>query len=157
MQYQISPLAKLTSSIPTLAAWHHKQWQHLNSKQYTLAARIRDYQQTARRHDMPVMYVAHQDYVPLGSARLVQNDMDIYTELSPWLASLYVDERYRHQGIASALIKTIETAACNGKFQKIYLYTENSQPLYTNLAWQVLAEETYYNEAVTIMQKTLFK
>lgn len=155
MPYQISPLAEVISSIPVLAEWHHREWQHLNSDSYDLEARIHDYRQTALSAHLPVMYVAHLNDNPLGSARLVKNDMQTHPELSPWLASLYVHEQYRRQGIATALIKSIESAALERQFRTLYLFTENQQPLYKNLAWQVISEETYFNEKVTIMEKKL--
>ncbi len=157
MQYQISPLADIRSAIPVLAEWQHQEWQHLNSESYDLSARIADYQQIAEANSFPVMFVAHKNGRPLGSARLIDNDMDTHPELNPWLASLYVYKDYRHKGIGSALIHQIENTAATLNFETIYLFTEDKQSIYKKQAWKILANETYYNEAVTIMHKHLHR
>ncbi|VAW91025.1 hypothetical protein MNBD_GAMMA21-2074 [hydrothermal vent metagenome] len=103
------------------------------------------------------MFVAHQNSTPLGSARLVENDMDTHPELYPWLASLYVHQDYRQNGIGSALIKIIEKAATELNFKSIYLFTEDMQTLYINHGWEVYSKEQYYDQTVTIMSKYLQK
>lgn len=155
MNYRISPLARVSEFIPLLARWHHEQWHHLNDRSYDLAARIKDYEQTAVSQTIPLMFVAHTEEQPLASARLVEHDMDNHPELTPWLASLYVAESYRHHGIATALIKTIETAARAEQFKRLYLYTEDSQSLYEKLSWRILATEVYHDADVCIMYKDL--
>lgn len=155
MRYQISPLADIKSAIPVLATWHHQEWLHLNDPDYNLNVRIADYEQIANANSFPAMFVAHQNMKPLGSVRLIAEDMDTHPELSPWLASLYVHQDYQRKGIGSALIKKIEHTAGKLNFKTIYLFTEDKQAIYKNLAWQVFANETYLNQAVTIMSKTL--
>jgi len=155
MQFQISPVAKIPSAIPLLADWHHQEWQHLNSQNYNLKARITDYEQIAATKVFPAMLVAHKNQTPLGSIRLIENDMDTHPELSPWIASLYVSEEYRRLGIGTALIANIETTAIELNFKKIYLFTENHQAIYKRQRWEIFSNEMYFNQNVTIMHKQL--
>ena len=155
MQFQISPVAQIASSISILASWHHQQWQHLNDPIYDLKARIADYRNIANANQYPAMFVAHQNSRPLGSIRLVENDMETHSELSPWLASLYVHQDYRRNGIGTALIRTIEIVTSELKFKTIYLFTEDKSFLYEKMGWQVHCNEIYYNQATTIMKKIL--
>ena len=155
MHFQISPITDIRSAIPLLANWHHQEWPHLNSKSYDLKARITDYEKIAEAKTFPAMFVAHRNGNPLGSARLIDNDMDTHPELSPWLASLYVLKEFRHQGIGSALIRKIENTATELNFETIYLFTEDKQSIYNKQAWQILANETYCDQAITIMHKRL--
>ena len=155
MHFQISPIADIRSVIPMLAGWHHHEWQHLNNQNYDLNSRIIDYKNIADAKSFPIMLVAHNNKTPLGSVRLIDNDTDTHSELSPWLASLFVYKDYRHQGIGTALIKEIEKAAVKLNFKTIYLYTEDKQAIYQKQAWQIFANEIYYDQAVTIMHKPL--
>lgn len=155
MLFQISPLNAIPAAIEKLADWHHQEWQHLNDPAYDLKARITEYETYTNHY--PTMFVAHQNSTPLGSARLVENDMDTHPELYPWLASLYVHQDYRQNGIGSALIKITEKAATDLNFESIYLFTEDMQTLYLNHGWEVYSKEQYYDQAVTIMSKHLKK
>ncbi len=155
MRFQISPIAEIASSISILAGWHHQQWYHLNEPGYDLKARTIDYQKIINTNHYPTMFVAHHNSTPLGSIRLVNNDMDSHPELSPWLASLFVHQDYRSNGIGTALIRTIEKVASKLKFETIYLFTEDTQSLYQKMGWHVHANETYYNQSVTVMNKHL--
>ncbi len=47
----------------------------------------------------------------LGSAMLVAQDMDTRTDLTPWLASVFVAPEHRRQGIATKLIAQVVDAA----------------------------------------------
>ncbi len=155
MHFKISPLAEITSAIPVLANWHHQEWKHLNDPAYDLSARINDYEKIIDADSFPAMFVAHNEDTALGSVRLIDDDMDTHPELTPWLASLYVHPDYRHKGIGSALIQTIEDTASKLNFKTIYLFTEDKQTIYQKQDWQIYANEIYYDQAVTIMCKTL--
>jgi len=157
MQFQISPLSDLPSAISMLADWHHQQWQHLNDPAYDLSARIADYKDLISSQPYPVMFVAHQDGTAFGSVRLIENDMDTHPELSPWMASLFVHEKYRLNRIGSALIQVIEKAAISLNFELIYLYTEDMQKLYKKHGWKIQSDEKYHDQSVTIMSKQLVK
>ncbi len=155
MLFQISPLSAIPAATETLAGWHHHEWLHLNDPAYDRKARIAEYKTYTTPY--PAMFVAHHKTTPLGSARLVENDMDSHPELSQWLASLYVHQNYRQNGIGVALIQTIEKAATELNFESIYLFTEDMQTLYKKQGWEVYLTEEYYDQSITIMRKQLKK
>ncbi len=69
----------------TLAQWHHKQWGELNPE-FSLEKRREKMLLYLKDDFIPSTYVAVDDEL-LGSAAIVECDMDIKPELRPWLAS----------------------------------------------------------------------
>ncbi len=158
MHCKIDPLSKYPGLIPVLARWHHREWQHLNPETYDLQARINEYQQTATDlTSLPQMLIAHINGHALGSARLINRNMDSHPELGPWLASLYVPPDFRQQGIATRLITEIEITAKQFGFEKLYLFTEDKREMYNRLGWQEHFREKYYEKQVIIMTKNLLE
>lgn len=151
MNIQIDPIQRHPDFIDTLASWHHLEWQHLNPADYTLQDRIDEYQQCLQSNQLPQLYVAHNNFEPYGSVRLIEHDMEIHLEWSPWMASLYVHPEYRQQGIATALIEYLCTQAASINFETLYLYTEHHETLYKRLGWKEMIREHYYDQDVCIM------
>jgi len=71
--------------IPELAEWHLAEWGGLHPGQ-TLTDRIQGLRRCCGDGAMPRAVVATRGDVLLGSALLVEHDMDARPELSPWLA-----------------------------------------------------------------------
>ena len=155
MPCQIDYLAKFPDLIPILASWHQREWQHLNPDSYSIEARIAEYQDALEPDRIPVMLVAHDSGKPLGSVRLIDDDMESHPELAPWLASLYVHPHFRRQGIATQLVRETENLARQLGYEQLFLYTEDRDDLYQALGWNELFREQYYEQIVTVMSKVL--
>jgi N-acetylglutamate synthase-like GNAT family acetyltransferase len=87
----------------------------------------------------------------LGSASLVEHDMDNRLELSPWLAGVFVRPEHRRQGIGAALVRRIMDEAATLHVSKLYLYTVDSAAFYANLGWSWLEHTDYRGKEVSIM------
>ena len=139
--------------IETLAAWHHKEWSHFNPHE-SISQRITRMQSYLNSDFIPTTYIA-TDYELLGSAAIVANDMETQTELSPWLASVYVSEKKRNRGIGTKLVKHILRQAQTNNINKLYLLTPDQHLFYQHLGWNVRSEELYHGTTVTVMEITL--
>lgn len=104
---------------------------------------------------VPTTLVAVHEGEPVGSAALVECDMDDRREWTPWLASVYIDEAWRNKGLATKLIGAIEQLARKAGFEKIWLYTEDAQNLYRKLGWETVETRLYKNQPVECMSKIL--
>ena len=145
----ISDLRDVPEHLHQLAAWHHAQWSCLNPGQ-SLEDRTNAMQAFLGNSFIPSTFVAI-DQELLGSAAIIENDMDTRPELSPWLASVYVKHGYRNQGIGTALVKhVIDKAIANG-INKIYLFTPDRQSFYSKLGWHHMDDENYHGEDVSVM------
>lgn len=146
---EIINLTDAPAYLQTLASWHHEEWRDLNPGQ-TLDQRMQKMQCHMEGRFIPSTYLA-VDGLLLGSAAIVESDMDNRKDLSPWLASVYVDKQYRRQGIGSRLVKHIVDKARHQGIKNLYLFTPDQECFYQQLGWQVLEKTHYHGVEVTIM------
>lgn len=151
---QIDYLGHHPEAIPIIAQWHQDEWQHI-SPDLTTALRIDLYRSYTNTPDVPCCLLAHDKGKPAGSASLVKCDMETHSHLSPWLASVYVDEAYRQQGIASRLITRCLNAAQDCDIKTAYLFTPDATEFYLKRGWKILEQTRYQNEKVDIMSYDL--
>lgn len=151
-------LAEYPQHIPTLAAWHDAQWGHLNPAK-TLEARIEGLQaaltQSLGKSGIPTTFIAVDGPRVLGSASLVAHDMDLRMNLSPWLASVFVDPACRGQQIGSLLVERVAAEAAALGVARLYLFTPDRQTFYARIGWQTLEQVEYRGELETVMVREL--
>lgn len=139
--------------IPRIAQWHQDEWQHI-SPHLTTALRIALYS-SYDSATIPVCFIAIIDGQPVGSASLVESDMETHPQLTPWLASVYVHNNYRCQGIATQLIECcIDKARASG-IDTLHLFTPDHASFYRHRGWELIESCEYHNEKVDIMSLNL--
>ena len=94
----IEHLGLHTDAIPTLARWIDKQWGHLLPNE-TRADIEHCFTMKAASREIPETFLALDGEKPVGMASLSEYDMDDRHDLTPWLASVYVEPEYRRQGL----------------------------------------------------------
>lgn len=151
---KIIPLGERMEFIEELAALHHSEWGHLNPS-LTLEKRIAKLTSLTGEGGVPSIFIATSGNELIGSAALVLEDMQSRPDLSPWLAAVYVKEKYRSHGAASALVAQCEYQAKRSKVDTLYLYTEFASKLYERLGWQILESCIYRGISVNIMYKKI--
>jgi GNAT superfamily N-acetyltransferase len=147
---KIINLKGIPSALLQLAQWHHDEWGDYNPG-LTLSQRIERMQPHLEDKPIPSTYVAVEEDTVLGSADIVIHDMTIHQELSPWLASVYVEAPQRNRGIGSALVGRVMQEAANAGYSKLYLFTPDRVSFYQRLGWHKFSEVNYCHHAVTIM------
>jgi N-acetylglutamate synthase-like GNAT family acetyltransferase len=148
---KIINLRSAPEHIPTIAEWHHAEWGYLNPGG-TVGTRIEKMQRYLRGEAMPSMYICVEGDRVLGTAALVESDMDSHPELSPWLASVYVHADYRKRGIGALLVNKVVTVANTLGYSPLYLFTPDQEHFYKNLGWQFIAQESYRGGQATLMK-----
>lgn len=147
----IVPLGTCPEHARTLATWHDSQWGWMNPAK-DLEARVRLFQDHLRTGRIPTTYVALVGGAPVGSASLIGCDMETRSELSPWLASVFVRPEFRRQGIAGRLVDRIVREAGEIGYPKLYLFTPDQMRLYASLGWHERERVEYRGEVETIME-----
>lgn len=148
---QISTLKNSPHHLMTLAEWHHAEWSYLNP-QRSFDERVQEMREDFAGEVIPTTYIAEDNNGRLmGSASILADDMSSHPELTPWLASVYVDASQRGKGIGSLLVRRVMQHAQDNGIKRLYLYTPDQEQLYARLGWQLFSREPYNGTPVTIM------
>jgi len=76
---------------------------------------------------LPQWYLAiRPNHEVAGCAGLITNDFISRMDLYPWLCALFVEEAFRHRGIAGALIEHIAKSTADMGFRKLYCATDHT-------------------------------
>jgi len=152
---KIVPLAECPALTETVAAWEFGEWGHLNPGE-TLAEREAWMRRETLNSDRaPLTFVALDDEgCAIGTAALLFDDLK-GDPRNPWLASVYVPPERRGQGIASALVRTVEDAARRFGYRQLYLFTSTAPKLYAGLGWRALETMRYRGDEIQIMDRAL--
>lgn len=148
----IAPLSDHMSFVDEIAQVHQAEWAHLD-RGLTLESRKAALKSAAGREGIPSVYVAIDSDEFIGSAALVDQDLDTHLELSPWLSAVFVKEEFRTRGIATLLVERCEAEAKKIGIHKLYLSTESASGLYEKLGWQTIESCIYKGAKVHVMYK----
>lgn len=152
---RIEYLADHPEHIPALAAWFHEQWSWFlppESSAETIAAKFLTH---LNRDAPPIALIALDGVELLGTASLRVHDMDILTELSPWLGGVYVARNHRQKGVGRRLVRAVEQKALELGHRSIYLFTVDQAPMYARLGWKALKQLEYHGHPVVVMHKPI--
>ena len=145
----IVDLATIPQASDMLAEWHHEEWSYLNPS-LSLVQRKDKMKNYLSPQFVPSTFVAKNSQI-LGSAAIVEFDMDTHKHFTPWLASVFVAPDKRRQGIGSALVRYVMQEAKKHDVDKLYLFTTDQVAFYEKLGWAVMFKENYRGYEVYIM------
>lgn len=139
--------------IPAVSAWLWEEWARQKGRTVQqVAARMASRQAAVGPEQT---FVVLEDGVPVATASLVHHDLDPRPELTPWLASVYVDPPFRGRGHAERLVRVVEDAARAGGVPRLWLHSEHAAGLYAKLGWIADGPEVDHGHSVTLMHKDL--
>ncbi len=102
---------------------------------------------------LPIAWVAHDGDIALGTAALRTTDLDGREDIGPWLGGVYTESRFRRNGVASRLCRTVEAKASDLGISRLYLFTHGQESLYARLGWVHFESATWHGHSCTIMSK----
>jgi GNAT superfamily N-acetyltransferase len=149
----ILDLKQAPQHLKTLAQWHLNEWSHFNPGE-SIQQRIDRMHPFFNDAFVPSTFIA-TDTKLLGSAAIVTNDMETRVDLSPWLASVYVDPAHRCKGTGTKLVRHIMHLAKTNGIKKLYLFTPDQEKFYEKLGWKTISRESYRGQEVAVMQVRL--
>ena len=147
----IEPLANYPEAIPTLARWFHNEWPYENR---SLDARETQLRQNLNRDRLPITWVAREAGETIGTVSLDLADLPLpdFTQLSPWLASLFVIPPARGRGVGPALVNHLLEFARNRSLAPLYLWTPGSTKLYEKCGWNIFDTAVLAGHPITLMR-----
>lgn len=119
----------------------------------TTASRVAKLRSHCNRDALPIAWVAHSDGEPLATAALRTYDLEGRDDLTPWLGGVFVLQKYRGRGVASALCGVAEAKAWQLGYKRVYLFTLDQQSLYSRLGWQIFGDTMWRGREGRIMFK----
>jgi GNAT superfamily N-acetyltransferase len=154
MPPRIVTLAERPDLVATVASWQWREWgrprgRRLESVTHEVEGLVTAIDEAG--------FVLLNDETPLGTACLTALDLDTRPDLSPWLASVFVEPDHRGRGHATRLIRAVERAAGTLGHAELWLFTATSVPLYRQLGWQVVGAEQHHGAAVMLMRKAIIR
>ena len=83
----------------------------------------------------------------IGTYQFAYDDLSVRPDIYPWLANVYIDEKYRGKGYGRELLESVfDNAKENINFGEIFLYTKHIG-LYEKFGWAFLEEvDTFKKE-----------
>ena len=140
-----SRLEKHVQAIDSLVAWQHAQWGH-HDRSFGPEERGSFLRSLATPQGIPACFVVHAGSRLEGSANIVDDDLpneprfEPWRQLSPWLASVYVDQTARGLGAGGLIVRSAQHEAAVAGCSRLYLYTPDKMSFYERLGWQRLGE-----------------
>ncbi len=92
---------------------------------------------------------------PVATASLVHDDLDERPDLTPWLASVFVQAPHRGRGHAVRMVRAVENACVTAGIPTLWLHTEHAAGLYARLGWEAVGPADDWGHAVTLMRRDL--
>jgi GNAT superfamily N-acetyltransferase len=110
---------------------------------------------TAEPQDCETAVVALVGGRLAGICLLVLHELEPAHDLSPWLASLYVDPQFRGKGVARRLVTAIEDHARRLGVARLHLYTVDAEDFYRKCGWAVVERFASGGTALVLMTRDL--
>ena len=148
----IEYLADHKDAIPVLARWSFDEWSYLHPER-SLSDVEKLMLERSNKEQMPLCLVAIDGSNIIGMVALKTSDLESRPELSPWLDGLYVDKKHRRNGVGTRLVLAIEKEAARLGVNKLFLYTSDSEKIYSKLSWILRERTEWQGHTVTVMEK----
>lgn len=116
--------------------WHYNWWGKRDG--YDIKEVTSYVEHSIFENRIPQTFVAFLDDQPVGMYQFfMSDDLDHRHDIYPWLVNVYVDERYRGNGICKALMNTVSDNAKKVGIQELFLYTKHNG-LYEKYGWEFI-------------------
>jgi GNAT superfamily N-acetyltransferase len=151
----IRPLPAYSPELTVAALWRYEAF--LREDGYSLADSEAQLTKLAIAPEGPeIALIALVGGQLAGICLLVLHEIETaHADLSPWLASLYVDREFRGRGVARRLIAAIEEHARRQEVARLHLYTLDAEMLYRKCGWSIAERFRSGNGALVLMTRDL--
>ncbi len=146
----VRPLPQDAQDITTIAEWLFDEWGE-RTQTPDVAPFRRAMELCVDPTRIPFAVAAYRGRRLVGTASIVEHDMSGRSDLSPWLARVYVEPGARRQGVGRAVCTDILGRARSLSIPRLYLFTPDRERFYANVGWSVAERTTYWDRDVLIM------
>ncbi len=150
----IEYLADRPEFMESLAKLQLNEWGRYRPDE-TLEMRIEKLKNRCNHRQIPTVFFATDGRNLLGSAQLVEHDMDTRMQWSPWLAGVVVSPEHRCRGIGAKLVSRVIEEAKSLEVPVIYLFTFSTEKYYARMGWNIIESTQYLGVDVTVMSRRI--
>ncbi len=150
----IESLSGASSHLNRASRWLNEQWGRALG--YSLGDTLRWCEGVAEADGEAVFGAGRGDAL-VGVALLVESDLELEPDLSPWLSGLYVAPSHRGRRIGELLIDRVEHAARSIGHERLYLYCRSGQleDYYRQMHWHHEKPVEVDGQPFVVMSKAL--
>lgn len=152
---KILNLHQKPESISQIAQWHFDEWHELYPHKKLSDFEL-DLRESLSDVDIPKTWLLMENNEIYGTASVLQHDMKTNTELSPWLANIFIRKEKRGLGWGKKFVQRVMDEIKQLGVREIYLFTEDQQVFYEKLGWIVLKREVYEGKYVVVMRYAFY-
>ncbi|MGM0501514.1 MAG: GNAT family N-acetyltransferase, partial [Bacillota bacterium] len=105
--------------------------------------------------ELPRLRAAIVDDKAVGTASIIECDLETRKDLSPWLADVYVLPSHRGKKIATKLIERVLEETKKIGISKLFLFTREAEGLYKKMNWKLIDTINYHGDQGTLMKYEL--
>ena len=132
-------------TLDKLTEWMYNWWGKRDG--YSLEAGKCFMKHSMEENRLPQTYGLFLDNKIIGMYQFTYDDLSVRPDIYPWLANVYIDEKYRGKGYGRKLLESVfDNAKENINFGEIFLYTKHIG-LYEKFGWTFIEEvDTFKKE-----------
>lgn len=150
---EVKTLRQAPDAVPFCVRWLNDEWgRGMGFSRVETEEWLR---QIIKVDSKDIALIASQGGQPVGVCLLVECDLDLRVDLTPWLSSLFVLPEHRHNGTGRKLVGGIEAAARKSGVESLFLYTLDRETFYAELCWITVERLQLAKGEFALMRKRL--
>lgn len=132
LKYEIEEIRHHPELLEQASRWFHEKWN------VPLSAYIESMQACIQKTSaVPQWYVVRHNAQIIAGLGIIENDFHDRPDLTPNVCAVYVEEAYRKQGLAGALLRYVCDAFSAQGIDTLYLITDHVG-FYERYGWRFL-------------------
>ena len=147
MDLELKQLINIDNDIlNTITTWMYNWWGIKDG--YSFEAVKCFMQHSLQKDRLPKTYGLFLNDTIIGMFHLTYEDLAVRPDIYPWLANVYIDEKYRKMGYSKNLLEGVKNIAQSSlEFNELFLYTKHIG-LYEKFGWKYISQiNTYKDES----------
>lgn len=134
-EIEIVNLANEQGYVNEVSEWIWKEWSEIHGAK--LEDIIYRTKHSINKNDIPQMFIAKYKEKVIGVVSLWRNDLTARQDLFPWMATLFVKEEFRNNGVGKRLQQVSIEHARELNYDYLYLITEHDN-YYEKTGWEYI-------------------
>ena len=131
-------------TLDTVVGWMYEWWS--KEEDYTIDE-VRCYMTHSFQSDrLPQTFGVFKEDKIVGMYQISYDDLSIRPDIYPWICNVYVDEKFRGNGICKLMMETVHDNAKALGIKELYIFTKHCG-LYEKYGWTFIDNiDTYSKE-----------